>query len=285
MKKTRLLLGMLACATVISGLFASCGEQKKNDKIIGLQLYSVRDAMNEDPMGTLKGVAEIGYKELEMANYGNGKFYGMSPADFRKAVEDLGMKVTSSHVGYGLNKDDMEGTMAWWDTTINAHNAVGATYMVMPSPPVKLETTADLKDMADYLNAIGAKAKNAGLRFGYHNHHQEFAAINDTVIYEYLVENTDSANVFFELDVYWAQKGGYDPVELMKKYPDRIKLLHIKDDKEIGASGTMDFKAIYDQAYINGVEGFVVEQEAYSFPVMESVKQSFDYLNNAEFVK
>lgn len=292
MKKIKLLVSVALCATLVAGMLTGCGEPKKQEKVIGIQLYSARDAMRDDVPGTLKAIADIGYKEVELASYGDGKFYNMEPAAFKQEVEAVGMKIISSHIGRGLSRDadKYAEDMAWWNTAIAAHNAAGIQYMVMPSPPIRLndETTVeDLKAMCDYLNDIGVNCNSAGIRFGYHNHSGEFKALQDgTIPFEYLVANTDPTRVFFQLDVYWAQRGGFDPAELIKKYPDRIQVLHIKDEKEIGASGTMDFKAIYEAAYATGkVKAYIVEQEDYSGPVMESLKASFDYLNNAEFVK
>ncbi len=287
MKALKRLSVVALCALMFAGVMTGCGESAPK-KDIGLQVYSLRGNMKEDVAGTLKAIADMGYKNLELASYSNGKFYGMEPAEFRKLVEGLGMKITSSHLSKSLNKEDYAGTMAWWNEAIEAHNELGVPYMVLPSPPIALETatTADLDDMIAYLEDIGVNCNAVGIRFGYHNHKKEFLTVNDTVIYDYLVQKSDPTRVFFELDVYWAQEGGANPVELINKYADRIPLLHIKDDKEIGASGKMDFKSIFDAAYANGnLQGYFVEQEAYSGDPLESVKQSFDFLNNADYVK
>lgn len=288
--KTLKHLGIVVlCTIMFAGVLAGCKEQTTPKKDIGLQVYSLRDGMKADPVATLKAIADMGYKNLELAGYSNGKFYNMEPADFRKLVEDLGMKITSSHLGKSLDKEKYAETMAWWGQAIEAHNALGVSYMIQPSPPIRLEdaTTADLDAMIAYLEDVGVNCNSAGIRFGYHNHKKEFLTINDTVIYDYLIQNSDPTRVCYELDVYWAQEGGANPVELINKYADRIPLLHIKDDKEIGASGKMDFKTIYDAAYANGnLKGYFVEQEAYTGDdQLASVKQSFDYLNTAEYVK
>jgi len=282
MKKIKLLL-LVLCAAVISGVSTDSAQAKT--KKMGLQLYSVRSDIGKDLQGTLKAVADMGYKQAELASYGNGKFYNTDPKAFRKMVKGYGMKIISSHIGRGLNKEKYDEDMAWWDEAIKAHKAAGIKYMVMPSPPNRMRTMEDLQDMCMYLNDIGARCKAAGIKFGYHNHSQEFTKVGDVVPYEYFLVNTDPKLVIFQLDVYWAQRGGYDPATLILKHPSRIRMLHIKDEKEIGASGYMNFKAIYDAAYSTGIRVFTVEQEAYSGPVFESVKASFDYLNNASYVK
>jgi sugar phosphate isomerase/epimerase len=146
-----------------------------------------------------------------------------------------------------------------------------------------------LQASCDYFNQIGEKCQAAGLKFGYHNHAAEFETFlplgNDSITwYDYMVQHTDPSKVFFESDVYWCQKGGRLATELFKQYPNRFDLLHIKDDKELGASGYMDFEALFNKIDPS-VEYLVVEVEQYDLPPFESVKASLDYLNNAAFVK
>jgi sugar phosphate isomerase/epimerase len=149
-------------------------------------------------------------------------------------------------------------------------------------------TLDDVKRYADYFNTIGLKAAGASIAFGYHNHAFEFKrTIDGKPIYDLLVENTSPEHVLFQNDVYWTRKGGYDPVEYLKKYPKRIKVLHIKDETVIGATGDLDFKAIFDQAYANGMKDWYVEVENYdggSSP-QNDVKKSYDFLATSEFVK
>jgi sugar phosphate isomerase/epimerase len=121
--------------------------------------------------------------------------------------------------------------------------------------------------------------------FGFHNHAREFEQIEGKIMLDYMIENTDEKLVFYELDVYWAQKGGQDPVDYLNKYPKRFPVLHIKDEEEIGASGTMDFKDIFETAYAHGMKDFFVEVERYNYEPLESVMKSFEYLNSSSFVK
>ena len=159
--------------------------------------------------------------------------------------------------------------------------------MVQPFLPVGEKSELDdLKLYCEYFNKVGAKTKSADMLFGFHNHAGEFKKIGDHVIYDYMLANTDPDKVCYELDVYWCQVGGANPAEYLKKYPEQIILTHIKDEKEIGASGDMDFKAIFKQMNRNKMKDWYVEIEEYTNnDPLASAKQSFDYLDNARYVK
>jgi sugar phosphate isomerase/epimerase len=274
---------------VAPNLLSSCGGgSSAAKKHIGLQLYSLRDDINDIGIKkVLEIVAKMGYVNLEAAGYNNGKLYGTDPVEFKKMVDDLGMKVTSSHLGRNLS-DNRTADMTWWNVAVEAHSAAGMKYMIMPSSPLNGEgaTLDNIKRYGEYFNEIGLITAGASIKFGYHNHNFEFEnKVDETPVYDLLVENTSPDHVLFQNDVYWTQKGGYNPVDYLKKYPKRIKVLHIKDEEAIGASGTMDFKAIFETAYANGVKDWYVEVERYIGTPQEDVKQSFDYLNKAEYVK
>ena len=277
---------MLLAGGLVAQNFTSCGP-KAPAKTIGLQLYSLRDFVKENGIQpTLELVAKMGYKNLEAAGYDNGQLYGMAPKELKKMIEDLGMKMTSSHTGQAYTKETEGEVMAWWDKCIEAHNELGVKYIVQPWLPVNDQTTLDdIKMYCDYFSTVGYKTASASIAFGYHNHDFEFRKIDDQIIYDFMLNNVSKNHVFFEADVYWIMKGGYNPVDYMKQYADQITVLHIKDEKEIGASGEMDFQAIFEQAKANNIKDWYVEVERYTNnnPV-ESVQQSFDYLNNAAYV-
>lgn len=146
-------------------------------------------------------------------------------------------------------------------------------------------TLDDIKLYCDYFNRVGAEAKKRGMRFGFHNHNKEFEKREGEVIYDYLIANTDPTNVMFELDVYWAQKGGVNPVDYIQKYGGRIPLLHIKDEEAIGESGTMDFQSIFEAAYNSGMESYFVEVERYGRTPEKDVAASYEFLAAAPYVK
>jgi len=200
------------------------------------------------------------------------------------------MKFVSSHTGANYTGDQAswDAAMIWWDKCIEAHKKAGCTYIVKPSmgeyPYKNLEA---LKKTCDYFNAVGEKCNAQGIRFGYHNHNKEFTKIVDAedLVYDYMVKNTDPKKVTFELDVYWIYKGGQTAVDYFNKYPKRFELLHIKDEKEIGASGLIDFKPIYENKDKAGAKLCIVEVERYDFEPLVSVQKSFDFLNAASYVK
>ena len=296
----KLIYTMVAGATLA---LAACTSQPQatemtpQKKEIGLQLYSIRQligntekfAANQEQV--LADLAKMGYTAVEAANYGNGKLYGMTPEDFKACMDKAGLKPISTHTTRGLSKEELaagapsEETMKWWDECIAAHKTAGMEYIVTPSQPIP-ETLKDLQIWCEYHNAIGKKCAEAGLKYGYHNHSGEFKKVEDQVMIDYMIQNTDPKNVFFEMDVYWTVMGKASPVEYFKKYPGRFKLLHIKDHKEIGQSGMVGFDAIFRNADIAGVEHIIVEAEAFeSADMMEGVGKCADYLLKADFVK
>lgn len=287
---------MLLMFAMLGGMFMfpACtqgqktAEEVKPKKEIYLQLYSLRDDIKADYQATIDSVAKFGYTGIEAASYNDGKFYGMAPADFKKSIEDAGMEVLSSHANHPLAEKPSETkwdeVWAWWDTAIQAHKDAGMKYIVAPWMPTPA-TLADLQIYCDYYNQIGEKCNAAGLRFGYHNHNFEFKEIEGQLMYDYMLQNTDPAKVFFQMDVYWVGEGGKDPVEYFKAYPGRFEQLHVKDETEIGKSGKVNFENIFNNIEGSGVKYLIVEVERYSGTPFEGVKESYNYLNDAAFVK
>ncbi len=267
----------------------SCSQGPK-EKYIGLQLYSVRDDISKDLTGTIEAVGKMGYKFAEAAGYSDGKFYGMEPEEFKTLLNKNGLDLIGSHAGIHLTAEEgsLEKALAWWDECIDAHKRAGVKYIIKPSmggyPYENLEA---LKQNCDYFNAVGEKCNAAGLRFGYHNHSHEFETMDstETIIYDFMLENTDADKVMFQLDLYWIYKGGKNAIDYFNKYPGRFENFHMKDEKELGDSGEIDFKAALANADKAGVQYLVVEVEQYNFEPLVSVQKSFDYLNAAEFVK
>jgi sugar phosphate isomerase/epimerase len=257
-------------------------------KNIGLQLYSVRDSIKKDVPGAVKKVGAMGYKFVEPAGYADGKFYGMAPADFKALCKANKMKILSSHTGQPVpDAANMDKTMAWWDACIDAHVAAGAKFIVQPSMGGSAyKSLAELKRYCDYFNKVGEKCNAKGIRFGYHNHDKELSTkLDGQIMYDYMLANTDPKKVMFEMDLYWVVVGGANPVDYFNKYPGRFELWHIKDKEEIGASGMMDFQAIWAAAKQSGMKYGVVEVERYNFDQFTSCQKSIDFLNAAEYVK
>ena len=280
---------MLAGGLIAPQLLTSCGGgTPAATKNIGLQLYSLRDLVKDEGIQTvLETVAKMGFKNLETAGYDNGRIYGLAPADFKQRVNDLGMRCTSAHLGQAITKETEAEVMAWWDKAIEAHNELGVKYMVQPWMPVNDQTTLDdIKMYCDYFNTVGYKTAAASIAFGYHNHDFEFRKIDNQTIFDFMLDNVSPNHVFFQMDVYWVSVAGYDPVAYLKARPSQFKTIHIKDDKEIGASGKMNFQPIFEQMATNNVRDWYVEVEQYTNndPVA-SVTESFNFLNKADYVK
>jgi sugar phosphate isomerase/epimerase len=261
--------------------------EKKIEKVIGLQLYSLRDEMKVRPDTTIQRVAEMGYAFVEPAGYANGLFYGMEPEAFKALVEENGMQIISSHAGQRqVDSTNWDKAMEWWDVCIDAHKRAGVKYIIQPSMhPQAYESIENMAYYCNYFNVVGEKCIANGMKFGYHNHSKEFGKFDSITIYDFMLQNTDPAKVLFEMDLYWVIEGGADPLAYFEKYPGRFELWHVKDEAELGASGKIDFASIYKEVEKSGMKYQVIEVEKYNFPPLESVKKSIDFLLEADFVK
>ena len=264
------------------------------EREMAVQLYSVRQLIGTPELFAknheyvLGRLAQMGYTGAEAASYEDGKFSGLAPEEFRKVINAAGLDLMSSHTTHLLSQEEFEtgdftAALQWWDECIEAHKKAGIPRLVMSWAP-KLSTRNELKVMAEYLNAIGQKCNEAGIRFGYHNHDHEFHKVDDTTMMDYIIANTDPQKVFIEMDVYWAVVGGAAPVEYMQRYPGRFEILHIKDKKEIGQSGMVGFEPIFRNFAKAGTTAFVVEMEEASTPnILRGLRESALYLRNAEY--
>lgn len=288
-----------------STMMNSAQAAKKN---IGLQIYSLGKELYEDVPGGLKKIGQMGYSTIELAGYDNGKINGVDMAEFKKMSEDAGLKITSTHVNPPVREYTAanKGEIAdFWKKAADDHAKIGVTYLIQPGQP-STRNVEEVARVCEVFNEAGQIAKAAGLSFGYHNHEMEFARVipggdnmvfgrhgfgkeksaGVEVIYDAFIQRTDPSLVFFEMDVYWAVMGQNDPVDYLKKYSNRIKVLHIKDKAVLGQSGMMNFENIFKQAYANGIKDYFVELEGItSGTQFEGVKGCVDYLQKAPFVK
>jgi sugar phosphate isomerase/epimerase len=195
---------------------------------IGLNLFSVFRELNEDYFGTLEKVAEIGYKNVELisANFATGERFTdtFSLPLIKQKFDDLGLKAFAAHEGVAPGKALLD---ADWDKIIEENALLGCQSIVFPM--AFISGREDTLRTAEQLNQLGKKCKKAGLSFYYHNHAHEFKRIGETSLFELLVENTDSENVKFELDLVWVMRGGYDPISLLEKLGNRCDIIHQKD--------------------------------------------------------
>lgn len=255
------------------------------DKPIGLQLYTLRNELGNDLAGTLRKVARIGYKEVEIVD-----FYGKDSRQTRELLQDQGLTAPSAHYQIGQIESN-------WDKQIDYAREIGLKFMVSAIVPADRRDSLDhYMRLADLFNKAGEKAQQAGIQFCYHNHNFEFKVFGDTTPYEYLLKATDPKLVNFEMDCFWVTHAGRDPVEYFTKHPGRFPLLHIKDlkagnppttdfDSRVGlfaevGNGTIDWKRIFVAAPKGGMTHYYVEQDRCEMPPIESVKISYNYLHN-----
>jgi len=257
---------------------------------IGLQLYTVRDAMQKDSQGTLAKVAALGYNSVEGATYtGDQKFYGMDPAAFAKVLKQNGLIMPSSHYRLGeekTNGQNVKGTMLYeWDKAVDDASAAGVKYMVCAYlSPDERGGIDHYKYVADQLNKAGERCKKSGIQLCYHNHDFEFESQNGQLPYDILL-HTDKNLVKMEIDLYWVNKAGKDPIALFNQHPGRFPLWHVKDmdntpEKaftEVG-NGTIDFKKLFAQADKSGLEYFFVEQDKTPGDPFDSITKSITYI-------
>ncbi|MGB5386685.1 MAG: sugar phosphate isomerase/epimerase [Eudoraea sp.] len=267
MKKlnTKTTVKLLFSVFVMAGIIMVNAQEKFG----GLALYTVRDAMETDAKTTLQAVADAGYSYLEAAGYKDGKFYNMAPADFKKLLNQLGLKPISSH--------QSTVTMENADAMIADVKAAGFKYFVIPVPPMGLfnfdrETrtmsmTGGAANLAEIVTTLGKKCQAAGLELLYHNHDFEFQKDSDGIVpIDYLLEHCDPKYVNFQMDLYWVTKAGADPVAYFEKYPGRFKIWHVKDMDEQGrfapvGNGNIDFSRILENKKLSGMKYYMVEQD------------------------
>jgi len=246
--------------------------------LTGIQLYTVRDDIKKDPMGTLIKISQVGYNNIEAYDF-NGKFFDLQPGYFRQIIEGLGMRLTSTHTEINIENADKY---------IEQAHPSGLEYLVIPSAGGRpLETADDCKRFAEEMNLIGEKCADAGMRLGYHNHNREFKKDVNSILYDVLLEYTDPELVIFQLDIYWIIEAGYDPVQYFRKYPGRFELWHVKDmaageAKEMTEVGTgiINYPKLFEYASLAGMKEFYVEQDVIKGDGFESVKKSYEFLNS-----
>ena len=272
-------------ALVSAGLLAAPCLFAYDKKYIGLQLYTVRDAMVKDTAGTLARVAQIGYNSVE-ATYSDGKYYGKEPKAFAQLLQQNNLIMPSTHYLLGEEAKSQGTILNGWDKAAEDAASVGQKFMICawlsPNERGKLD---HYKKLADDFNRAGEISKKAGLQFCYHNHDFEFIAENGKYPYDILLENTDKNLGKFEIDLYWLTRAGQDPVALIEKHPGRFPLCHIKDmDKtekkmftEVG-NGVVNFKRIFEHNKKAGLKYFFVEEDICPGDPFDSITQSITYI-------
>ena len=261
--------------------------RKAGQPKVGIQTYTIREAMEEDTPAALRMLKEVGYDFVET---NDRDFTRISMDELVAALREADMPVAATHIGYETFRDDPQ-------TAAEQGKTLGAEYVILSWTPDEFRTTEGYAAMAAKFNEVGALMRQNGLRFAYHNHHFEFWEIdgprNGMEIY---LEETDPQNVAFELDLFWASLGGQDVAEFFERYPGRFKLCHIKDmvtaNLTPAAEDGLDFDLIHKDLMVNvgegdlpferwlqmsdvsGMEYLITEHDAPPAPVRDSVAKS-----------
>lgn len=267
----------------------------KNNTITGVQLYSVRDEMNKDPLGTLKKVSEMGYRHVEHANYADRKFYGYSAREFKKILVDLNLKMPSGHTVLAKQHwdDGKKEFTDMWKYTVEDAAVLGQQFVISPWLEESWRKDEDtMKHYMEVFNKSGELCNKSGMKFGYHNHDFEFnEKIGDLQLYDVILQNTDPQLVIQQLDIGNMYSGGGRPLEVIKKYPGRFASLHVKDEIAVAGSehgfesavlgtGIIEVKKVLEESIkTGGAIHLIIEQESYQGKTpLDSIKEDLQIM-------
>jgi sugar phosphate isomerase/epimerase len=291
----RTFLGTMTTATAATMLARNFSWAVAQHRIenVGLQVYTVREAMQQDLDGTLAKVAAIGYREVE------GPLLKLSPQETKAALARHGLVCPSTHRDYELMRDG-------WSNVLEDCHVIGAKYVVISWIPGSIRNGPDgLKRVADDFNRAGEMSKKAGIQLAFHDHWVDFAPTpSGKLVYDILLETCDPSLVKMELDICWSTVGGIDAVQYFERYPGRFPLVHVKDLKTIPSptvaqgskingddvvplmtevgSGVIDWKRIFAHADQGGIKHYFVEHDQPRDPI-ESARASYEYLAKLRF--
>ena len=294
-RRNFVITGTLAAlgTTIIPGSVFGCMRQKG---IVGLQLYSVREDMLKDPLGSLTQLAKMGYVYVEHANYINRKFYGYSAAEFKNVLDGLGLKMISGHTVMGKQhwdetKKDFSDS---WKLTLEDAGTLHQKYVISPSMDESMRKTYDdFKRYMDIFNKSGELCKKSGMKFGYHNHDFEFSEkLNGELLFDIMMRSIDPELVLIQLDIGNLYNGGAVAIDVVNQYPGRFENIHVKDEikdrsgnaqyeSTIIGEGIVNTKQVVDQATkTGGTTCYIIELESYQDKTpMECVKLDLEIMN------
>ena len=282
---------MVAAGLGSAALLSACGQASSpasqaargnGGNTFGLQLYTLRDVIQQDPRAVLAEVASYGYRQIESYDGPMGIYWGMGNTGFKEYMDELGMTMTSSHVNDFNNFDS-------FSRKVDEAAEIGAKYLICPY--AQRNNLDEYRTLAEEFNRAGEIAKNAGLRFAYHNHGYTFMDVEGQYPQDLLMQSTDPDLVDYQLDIYWVAAVGGDPAEWFRRYPDRFKLGHVKDISQNGqpqsvalGQGAIDWPTLLPLAREQGMEYFIVEQEDYEGTTpMQAIADGAEYLSSIAY--
>lgn len=274
--------GLLTAGTIaLSQQTLLANSPKKIIDPFGVQLFSVRQILPDDPKGVMTQLAKMGYKQFESFAGPKGFLWGMEPMELKSFLNGLGVTMVSTHFNYMGVKDKPDELKK----NIEMAHEAGLNYLICPYIGAQ-KSWDEWKKVADQLNQVGEEVTKAGLKFGYHNHDYSFKPLDGKLPQDYLLTNTDPKKVMFELDLCWIDVAGVDTASHLKTYGKRYELCHIKDYKKVDGKpvqddlgkGNVDFKKTVRLALNSGIKYFIVEQEQYPESPLISLKNDAEYM-------
>jgi len=305
-------ISLLTMGTMGAQALESCSKTPQTatvSKRFGLQIFGLGPELGEDIPGGFKRLKEMGYSTLELAGYRDGAvalFTDPIPLpEYQQMAQDSGLKVTCSHLRPGINvynEETLPQLREFWKRSAEDHAKAGVDYVIQAAiPPV--HNVEEAQAVADAYNQAAQIAKEAGIKWAFHNEPNEFGRVlpggteniynmngryeeGTRIIYDILMEGTDPSLVQAELDCLSAVQAGCDPVAYLKKYPNRITLMHVKDNGDLGTSGMINYENIFKQFFANGQHDYFIEDEDFrSGKQFERIGGAAQYLLQSPFVK
>ena len=234
---------------------------------VALQLWSVREDMRRDFAATAAAVAEIGYGGVELAGYGN-----LDAKGAKAALDAAGLRVAGMHVSYASVRNDPGSVIA--DALL-----LGARFVAVASwPRAQFVSASACERIGELLGEAGRAMRPFGIRFGFHNHDCEFGMFEGRPAFDWILGAAEPRDLFAELDVYWAQHGGYSPARFLRDHGARVPLLHLRDGKELG-TGPVNFEEIFAATdSVGAAEWFIIEQEVYNHAPLQSARLCYEQM-------
>lgn len=276
LKMSGLLAGGAAIGTLpfLKGCNAA---QTQAQTDFGLQLYTLRDVITDDPEATIRQVADFGYTQIESYDGPMGMWWGMGNTGYKSLLDELGMTAISAHAN----------VFEEFERKANEAAEIGLTFIVCPWVGPQ-ESMDDFRQIADQFNDMGETANDLGLRFAYHNHAYSFEELEGELPQDVMMNITDPDLVEYQMDIYWVVAAGEDPAAWMEKYPGRFTTCHVKDlaqadepESTVLGTGSIDYGQLLPISREFGMETFIVEQEVYTGTTpIGAVQANAEYMKN-----